>query len=482
MKARFPEGIAFDLFGTLLPFSQRDFFRALEPIAPRHTADKAAFKRLLIQSFHNHDRATEAFLSAHGMEPTATLVRQVQLIMESWPVEPFQGVRPWLAFLKRAGCKLILVSNLAEVFVPLLTRSGLLEFFDDVWLSCREQMAKPSPELYQAVAERLSLKPEQMTWVGDHPVNDGSGPAAAGYRTLVLGQTKVQGYPLKRDFLPFLDYTHLMETGDVRSLLPDAQWPVELLSDEEQGRYNLMASVVASGQDWLVKRAAEPEAVRVEALAYRMMELSGLGFGLAYATDGHEPLLLCPRASGEPWKPEFLNEESAYQIGQHCACGFLIANADLRPRNTFWDPVKKKINVFDLEHAFFDRVLSSDLILKRLTPKEINAGFAQGLIKTKTNTAVVGGTSRTRKAFINIEDYNNSIVKEFKRGWVDYFEGLENFKSDLLYQLNENIYQPPYLQVGTRAYRRVLAGIDLEDFERRMNLDPEQSFYQYYKV
>jgi len=43
--------------------------------------------------------------------------------------------------------------------------------------------AKPRPEAFLAVAERLGISPAEMLYVGDHPDNDVRGAAAAGCRT-----------------------------------------------------------------------------------------------------------------------------------------------------------------------------------------------------------------------------------------------------------------------------------------------------------
>lgn len=59
--------------------------------------------------------------------------------------------------------------------------------------------AKPHPQAFRAVAERLGLRPAEMLYVGDHPDNDVRGAAVAGCRTAWINR---QGLKWATEFGP----------------------------------------------------------------------------------------------------------------------------------------------------------------------------------------------------------------------------------------------------------------------------------------
>jgi putative hydrolase of the HAD superfamily len=55
--------------------------------------------------------------------------------------------------------------------------------------------AKPQPEAFLAVTERLGITPSEMLYVGDHPDNDVRGAAAAGCRTAWVNRPRSPWLP-----------------------------------------------------------------------------------------------------------------------------------------------------------------------------------------------------------------------------------------------------------------------------------------------
>ena len=73
-----------------------------------------------------------------------------------------EGVREMLEMLKKQGISLAIASSTREVTVrDLLSRAGLLQYFDAVITGDMVEHSKPHPEIFQKAAAALGLPPEQ---------------------------------------------------------------------------------------------------------------------------------------------------------------------------------------------------------------------------------------------------------------------------------------------------------------------------------
>ncbi|MDR6224970.1 HAD family hydrolase [Desmospora profundinema] len=89
--------------------------------------------------------------------------------------------------LKTNEMRLALVTNGETVFQKKNAEAlGILPLFDAVFVSEEEGRKKPDPELFIQAARRMGVPPEFCLFVGDHPVNDIQGAAAAGMQTAWL--------------------------------------------------------------------------------------------------------------------------------------------------------------------------------------------------------------------------------------------------------------------------------------------------------
>lgn len=111
----------------------------------------------------------------------------VEAIEAAWhPARWMPGARNVIQRLARAGISLGLLSNaqcntlgnfggIEDLFAPELTL-----------LSYQHGIAKPAPELFQMMADRLAgrgISPEETLYIGDNPQHDIAPAAAAGFRT-----------------------------------------------------------------------------------------------------------------------------------------------------------------------------------------------------------------------------------------------------------------------------------------------------------
>jgi putative hydrolase of the HAD superfamily len=97
---------------------------------------------------------------------------------ESWAVDPEGG--PTLAALADRGCRIGLASNFDARLRGVAAGLPALRPASTFVLSAEVGWRKPATEFFQALAQAVRAAPEQILFVGDHPVNDYDGARAAG--------------------------------------------------------------------------------------------------------------------------------------------------------------------------------------------------------------------------------------------------------------------------------------------------------------
>jgi putative hydrolase of the HAD superfamily len=102
---------------------------------------------------------------------------------DAW--RPCAGALETLAALKAHGLKTAIVSNYDSRLHRVVEELGLGPFLDAVVVSSEAGWAKPSPRIYHAALAELGLAPGEALMVGDRPVEDVAGAAAAGLQALL---------------------------------------------------------------------------------------------------------------------------------------------------------------------------------------------------------------------------------------------------------------------------------------------------------
>ena len=108
-------------------------------------------------------------------------------LMENMEVIPLKPkVKEALAFLKDKGIRLaVATATRRDRTVDYLTRTGLIEYFDEL-ISAREVAnGKPAPDVYLYACEQLGISPEEAFAVEDAP-NGVRSAAAAGCRAIMV--------------------------------------------------------------------------------------------------------------------------------------------------------------------------------------------------------------------------------------------------------------------------------------------------------
>jgi putative hydrolase of the HAD superfamily len=102
--------------------------------------------------------------------------------------ECFPEVPSVLSALRAQGCRLAVVSNFDSRLPGILRDLGLADSVDVIIYSSKAGSAKPDPVIFQAALAALRVSPEEAIHVGDSPLADVAGAAAAGITGLLIGR------------------------------------------------------------------------------------------------------------------------------------------------------------------------------------------------------------------------------------------------------------------------------------------------------
>ncbi len=102
-------------------------------------------------------------------------------------------VIPALQRLRKAGKKLVVVSNANGRMRAALDRVGVGPHVDLVIDSFEESVEKPDPRIFQLAMERIGSRPETTLHVGDLFHTDVAGAHAAGLRAVLLDMADLYG-------------------------------------------------------------------------------------------------------------------------------------------------------------------------------------------------------------------------------------------------------------------------------------------------
>mgnify|MGYP002623508917 CR=1 FL=1 len=117
---------------------------------------------------------------------------------EHWRLAP--GAAEVIEHLHRRGIVTAVASNFDERLRSVCAGHPPLAASMAIFSSAELGWSKPSPEFFAAVTEQLDLPPESLLMVGDDLTNDGLGPRAAGWRSvLVASGENSEGIPILRD-------------------------------------------------------------------------------------------------------------------------------------------------------------------------------------------------------------------------------------------------------------------------------------------
>jgi HAD superfamily hydrolase (TIGR01509 family) len=490
------QAVVFDLYGTLVHIRRQFIARKLPRLLGAGARSWASLvrERLLLTPALTTEEFLDRIVDGLGVDCPPELRKQCTELVEAEiaSIEPVAGVRSLLSFLKRRGFRLGLLSNLSAPHAAALNRLELRERFDAVCLSCEEGVAKPDPEIYRRLQERLRCPPGATLMVGDSLANDVLMPRSLGMRALRIHPQEAGSIPTVAalgwlDFEKLPDVSPLIKGSGIHADVGEITLgDVDPLPDSEQGRYNLVARVnvrrepVRDGDTtgdtrYYAKRFLLPEAAHVEEFANHLLGWLELPSCTATVIAGGEPCLLSTVAPGQKLESADI-PDVAYEVGRHGAISYIFANGDLRPRNAF---VARRngvtlMTMVDLEQFFFNLAIDVSGVdrpdrpqtIDDLTPLEIERRLRRRVLTERT-------TRRAMRSFLEIESLESTAGRAFREGWLSVYRTVKAKTEPLFEMLRLRVYREPYLIIGTHSYRRAMASIDIQDIRGRAELSPD---------
>ncbi len=192
-----PRAILFDLDGTLDDRSL-SVARYAEPFRSsfaEHLAELelavlvAALQRADGDGYRVRETVCEELLRALPWRRAPELSRLVQHWYAWFPLSaaPREGLIEVLQALAARGIKLGVVTNGGvRIQQAKLSALGVERYLSTAVISEAAGVAKPDPAIFRLALAQLGCAPQDVWFVGDHPVNDVRGASAAGLRGIWL--------------------------------------------------------------------------------------------------------------------------------------------------------------------------------------------------------------------------------------------------------------------------------------------------------
>lgn len=133
---------------------------------------------------------TEVFrelFTKKGVEPEESLcvhAGQFFRVMSTEYVKTYPGTEEMLAFLKKKGKKVYLLSNAQRIFTAHeMHVLGIARYFDGIMISSDYQTKKPDLRFFDILKEKYALKEEETLFIGNDSRTDIGGAIGAGFDT-----------------------------------------------------------------------------------------------------------------------------------------------------------------------------------------------------------------------------------------------------------------------------------------------------------
>ena len=162
--------IIFDAFGTLIQRAKKRENPYARLVSPSASAD-------LRHQVLTRNVPIDVFAKEQGLEHLIPLLRR-EIENEIAALALYPDVLQTLLKLRGAGHKIAVCSNLA--FDYCATVRQLLPVLDEFVFSCEVGYAKPQPQIFDEVCQRLRCRPRDVLFIGDSKRADFEGPLAFG--------------------------------------------------------------------------------------------------------------------------------------------------------------------------------------------------------------------------------------------------------------------------------------------------------------
>ncbi len=168
------KNIVFDIGNVLVDFAWQQYFRSF-------CFDYAAYEKVVkatVKSpvWNEVDRGVwtddEMLAAFIQNEPSVEQeIRQIFVNIHDMLVQ-FEYAKGWIKYLQSKGFKVYCLSNMSHRAVADCSDAlDFLPMLDGYILSCDVNLCKPEPEIYRALFDKYSLKPEECIFVDDLSAN-----------------------------------------------------------------------------------------------------------------------------------------------------------------------------------------------------------------------------------------------------------------------------------------------------------------------
>lgn len=473
----------FDLYGTLIALETRTLLKRISGYLGARTSPEV-FRQSMTLRYDDEIGAVRGFIELLvEREATDEEVAHCKALLDDHlaTAQVIKGAVPLLAFLRRRGFRLALLSNVAQIFKRPFYDLGLHPYFDVVHFSSDTGRRKPDRDAYLAVCQALGATPEECLFFGDDAKNDYDGPLALSMRPVHIGLA-----PRAESVAQLSDLLWTSLSPSIEPLLAPGQRvttdrgfltveQVEQLQDADLGLYNLVARVhgrddAGQAEIWYAKRFLDTSSVHVEMTAHALMAAIGVTVPRAFTTRTREPILFVSPAKGRLWQEGDFTARIAEELGAQAAAAYVVSNADWRPRNTFLCPQTGVLTAIDLEHCLFDRVLSLEGTgINVNDPASVNSLGNRTCLFTRTRVLSYGAVRRARRSFTKNEDRCSEEIRLFRKGWERTFSIAAEHKQVIADIIRQRMDRGELI-VGTKSHRRAFSAVDLHDLLERIDL------------
>ena len=128
-----------------------------------------------------------------SLEEFSKIATEIEVEIESNVQKVDDKVLKEIKRAKKEGKKIYCISDMylsKEMITKIFNNLGILEYFDDIFISCEYLKNKKSGELYSIVLKKLKATPEECIMIGDNEHSDFTMPKEQGMSAIHLDRSK----------------------------------------------------------------------------------------------------------------------------------------------------------------------------------------------------------------------------------------------------------------------------------------------------
>ena len=101
---------------------------------------------------------------------------------------PFDGVKEVLAELKQNSVGLGVISNWDCTARDILSKAGLIDFFDHLVISCEVDCIKPDPRIFEIALQKVTVPAGDCIYIGDNYYDDALGSRQVDMPAMIINR------------------------------------------------------------------------------------------------------------------------------------------------------------------------------------------------------------------------------------------------------------------------------------------------------